>query len=126
MSAEWPFLVVLNEQLRPLTDAVEIQDVAVRLLGEHLQASRVDYGQIEGDEYIIRRSYARTGLPFAGRGDVACFGKAIVDACRRAETSVVGDAHSDPRFTDAERAQLLSAETAALIAVPLTKEGRWI
>ena len=36
MSAEWQFLITLNEQLRPLKDPVEIQDVAVRLLGENI------------------------------------------------------------------------------------------
>jgi hypothetical protein len=34
MSVEWNFLVTLNEQLRPLKDPVEIQQVAVRLIGE--------------------------------------------------------------------------------------------
>jgi len=57
---------------------------------------------------------------------VAAFGKAIVDACRRGETVVVTDTHTDPRFTDAERAQLLASEIAAVVGVPLIKEGRWV
>ena len=38
MSAEWHFLVTLNERLRPLRDPVEIQSVVVQLIAEHLQA----------------------------------------------------------------------------------------
>ena len=49
MSVEWQFLITLNEQLRPLKDPIAIQEVAVRLIGQHLQASRVNYAHIEGE-----------------------------------------------------------------------------
>ena len=126
MSAEWHFLITLNEQLRPLKDPVEIQEVAVRLIGEHLHASRVNYAHIDGDEFVISRSYADGVPPFAGRGSLARFGKAIVDACRRGETVAVDDVNTDPRFTDAEREQLLAGETAAFVGTPLIKDGRWL
>src|SRR5262245_32468742 len=126
MSVEWHFLVTLNERLRPLKDPVEIQEAAVRLIGEHLQVSRVNYAQIEGDEFVIRRSYARGVAPFAGRGPVARFGKAVVDACRRGETVAVSDVQTDSRFTDTDRAQFLASEIAAFVAAPLIKEGRWL
>ena len=41
MSAEWRFLITLNEHLRPLKDPVAIQDVAVRLIGEHLHTNHI-------------------------------------------------------------------------------------
>ena len=71
MSVEWNFLVTLNEQLRPLKDPVEIQEVAVRLIGKHLHASRVHYAHIDGDEFVISRSYVDGVPPLAGRGPVA-------------------------------------------------------
>src|SRR6185436_14412799 len=126
MSAEWEFLITLNEWLRPLRDPVEIQGVAVRLIGEHLQASRVDYAHIEGDEFVIERSYAGAVAPFADRGPVACFGHALIEACRRGETAVVADVHTDPRFTDAERAELLATGITSFVGAPLIKEGRWV
>ena len=122
MSTEWHFLITLNEQLRPLKDPVEIQEVAVRLIGEHLHASRVNYAHIDGDEFVISRSYADGVPPLAGRGSLARFGQAIVDACRRGETVAVDDVKTDPRFTDAEREQLLAGETAAFVGAPLIKE----
>src|SRR4029434_11229808 len=93
ISAEWHFLVTLNERLRPLRDPVEMQEVAVRLIGEHLQASRVNYAYVEGTEFVICRSYARAVTPFPDRGPLARFGQAIVDACRRGEKVVGNDVH---------------------------------
>ena len=126
MSVEWSFLVTLNEQLRPLKDPVAIQALAVRLLGEHLHASRVNYADIDGDEFVISRSYADGVPPFAGRGPVARFGKVIVEACSRGETVAVDDVTTDPRFTNAERERLLTGEAAAFVATPLMKGGRWL
>ena len=126
MSAEWHFLITLNEHLRPLKDPVEIQDVAVRLIGEHLHASRAHYAQIDGDEFVILRSYADGVTPLSGRGSVAQFGNAILDACRRGETVVVDDVSTDPRFTDADRERLLAVKTAAFVGTPLIKDGRWL
>src|SRR4249920_2480531 len=89
MSIDWHFLIALNEQLRPLKDPVAIQEVAVRLIGEHLHASRVNYAHIDGDEFVISRSYADGVPPFPDRGPVARLGNAIVAACRRGETVAV-------------------------------------
>src|SRR5262245_39745392 len=126
MSVEWQFVVTLNEQLRPLKDAVEIQEVAVRLIGEHLHASRVNYAHIEGDQFVITRSYVDGVTPFPDRGSVARFGKAIVDACRRGETVAVDDVRTDSRFTGTERGQLLADQTGAFLGTPLIKGGRWL
>ena len=126
MSVEWPFLITLNEQLRRIRDPVEVQEVAARLLGEHLHASRVHYAQVDGDEFVIRRSYADGVAPLNGRGPIASFGSAIVEACRRGETVVVDDVKTDPRFTDAARRQLLAATILAFVGTPLIKDGRWL
>jgi PAS domain S-box-containing protein len=126
MSVEWHFLITLNEQLRPHKDPIAIQEVAVRLLGEHLLAHRVNYATIDGDEFVISESYADGIPPFAGRRPVARFGKAIVDAYRRGETAAVDDVETDARLTDAEREQLLADGTAAFVGTPLIKGGRWL
>jgi hypothetical protein len=51
MSIEWPFLIALNEQLRRIRDPAEVQEVAARLLGEHLHASRVHYARRDKHEF---------------------------------------------------------------------------
>jgi PAS domain S-box-containing protein len=126
MSAEWQFLVTLNEQHRPLRDPLEIQAVALRLIGEHLRASRVNYAYIDGDEFAISRAYA-VGVPaFSGRGPLSRLGNAAVEASRRGETVAVDDVSTDARFTHEERDQLLTRQTAAFVSVPLIKDGQWL
>jgi len=53
------FLLRLSDALRPLRDPIEVQEVASRLLGEHLQVNRVGYAELENREYVVRREYAR-------------------------------------------------------------------
>jgi len=125
MSAEWQFLVTLNERLRPLRDPVEIQNAAVRLLGEHLGVNRVHYSQIDGDEFILTGSYVSGVSDFPRRGPTALFGKAI-DSFRRGDAVVVADVDTDPQVSDAARPLLRAKEIAAFLGIPLIKEGRWV
>jgi len=120
------FLVTLNDRLRPLRDPVEIQDVAASLLGEYLRLNRVIYGDIDGDEFIVGRTYVNGVAPFAGRGRIADFGTALVDAYMRGETVAVNDVLKDERLTDADRAVLARGEIAAFIVTTLHKDGRWV
>src|SRR5262245_53917591 len=119
MSVEWNFLVSLNERLRPLKDPAEIQEVAVRLIGEHLHANRVNYAHVDGEEFVIIRSYVDGVPPLAARGSVTRFSKAIVAGCRHGETVAVDDVNTDARFTEAERARLAANQIAAFIGTPL-------
>jgi PAS domain S-box-containing protein len=105
MSTEWEFLVALNERLRPLRDAGAIQEAAVGLIGEHLDASRVNYA--------------------TRRARVMRLGESIALACRRGETVVVDDLQTDPRFTDQARVRLASDRISAFVAVPSIRSGVW-
>jgi PAS domain S-box-containing protein len=124
--AQLQFLITLNDRLRPLRDPVEIQDVATSLLGDHLGLNRVLYGDMDGDEFIVSRSYANGVAPFAGRGRIADFGTALIDAYMRGETVAVDDVLTDERLTDAERAVLSKIDIAAFVVTTLHKDGRWV
>jgi PAS domain S-box-containing protein len=120
------FLLQLNDALRPLSDASEIQQATVRLLCEHLGANRVAYSVIDGDEFFVTADHNRDTAPFRGRWPIALFGEALFEAYRRGESVMSSDVRSDPRFTEAERATLLRHDIAALFRVPIRKEGRWV
>src|SRR5262245_26822820 len=120
------FLVTLNDRLRHLRDPIEIQDVAARLLGEHLRVSRVIYAEIRGDELIITRSYQNGVGPVAGSSPVAVLGEALLDACKRGETVAVNDVRTDPRITDAERLDFSASEIAAFVRVTLIKKRQLV
>ena len=127
MSAEWQFLIALNEQMRPLRDPVQAQEVAMRLLSDHLGHCRVNYTVIDGDEFIIARSFGSDGVAaFGDRGSVAMFGETLPDASRRGETVVVTDIASDPRLPDADLDLFRASHTAAFVGAPLIKDGRWV
>ncbi len=126
MSTPWQFLVSLSERLRPLRDPVAIQEVAVGLIGAHLEASRVNFAHIDGDEFVISSSYVDGVSPSAARGSVSRFGETIVSGCRRGETIVVNDVRTDERFTDRAREQLLADRTAAFVGAAMVKDGTWV
>src|SRR5689334_9098138 len=118
------FLVTLNDRLRPLRDPVEIQDVAARLLGEHLRVNRVIYAELHGDEFVIVHSYRDGVEPFSASGRVAALGEALLEAYRRGETVTVDNVETDARFTDSERASLIANEIAAFVRVTVIKDGQ--
>jgi len=120
------FLVTLNDALRPLRDSVQMQDVAARLLGEHLCVNRVAFAEIDGDEYVIVRSFVDGVAAPAARTPIALFGQALRDHSERGETVVVNDVRTDPRFTESERAGLLASKIEALVGAMLRKDGQLV
>ena len=120
------FLLKLSDALRPLGDPLDVQEVAARLLGEHLRSNRVGYAEIDGRDYVIRREYASGVRPLVGEGPVGTFGVALRDAYRNGETVVVNDVSTDPRFTEAERTIMQARQIAAYVGVTLIKGGRLV
>src|SRR6185503_11198173 len=51
--------VRLHDTTRPISDPVEMQRVASRLLGEHLRANRVSYVEVEEQAVVSRAPYTR-------------------------------------------------------------------
>src|SRR5262245_20616082 len=120
------FLLTLNDALRSAASSAAIQTTATRLLGAHLQANRVVYLEVEGDEFVVRESYTDGVAPFAGRGPVSMFGEGFLDAYQRGATVVVNDVSGEPSLRDDERSNFLAAEIAAFTAVTLLRDGRWL
>ena len=120
------FLLRLADTLRPLSDPLVIQKVAVRLLGEHLHVTRVSYADIEGTDYIIRLSHVNGVAPLVGRGPLAAFGEWLLESQRSGVPIVVNDVRTDPRLTKRERANLRAVKVAAFAVVTLVKAEQWV
>jgi PAS domain S-box-containing protein len=120
------FLLHLNDALRPLGDPVEIQNVTVRLIGEHLGVNRVAYSVIDGDEFIVTAHYDHGVTPLRGRWPIAAFGASLLEAYQRGEPVISSDVRTDPRLTDVERATLLTHGITAFLRVMVHKDGRWV
>ncbi|MCL1535746.1 PAS domain S-box protein [Xanthomonas nasturtii] len=118
------FLLKLSDALRPLADPAIIQARAVRLLGEHLNAGRAYYVEMDAGakhgaverhwhrpgETSHAPRFAPTDWPLPWLGD--------------ARTWVVRDTATDLALSDAQRAAYLGNAIGALIMLPLMKGGQ--
>lgn len=122
------FRVKLADALRSLSDAAEIQRVAMRVLGEHLQVDRVMYAEIDddGETYRIAANYVRGAYPaLVGRFPTSNFGT-VSEWLRAGETVAVENMTADERLSEAERAAFIAFDVYASVGVPLVKAGRWV
>ncbi|MDO7853876.1 PAS domain-containing protein [Hymenobacter convexus] len=99
------YLLQLSDALRPLQDPAEIQVAAVRVLGEHFGADRVQYWEAEadGEHFGALGGYARDGAPGPGRVRLDDFG---------------------PYLRAASAAAHEAAGARSYLAIPLVKEGK--
>jgi PAS domain S-box-containing protein len=119
------YRISLADALRQLNDPEQIQAEAARLLGEHLGASRVHYGEVElNEEYLIAsRGYAHNVSPHIGRYRLADYGS-IARECRAGHTFVTVDMEKDARLDHGERPALAALSLRALVVVPLVRHDR--
>lgn len=119
------FRVALADALRPLSDPVQIQAEACRLLGEHLGVDRAYYVEVnEAEGYArVERDYLRGDSPsLAGTFRLADYGW-TVPYHRRGETIVVADVETSDIVPEAARAAMEAIKIAAHISAPLVKEN---
>jgi signal transduction histidine kinase/PAS domain-containing protein len=123
------FLLKLSDTLRSLSDSREIQKAASRFVGEHLQADRVLYAEIEGSgqsaEAVIRGQFVQNGAPVVPeRISYAAVSQGLLaESFREGIPFVVNDVVTDPRFDDAMRAVWLSIGGRSAISLSLIKNG---
>lgn len=121
--ARQAFLVKLGDTLRALSDPIEMQAAACRVLGEQLRASRVGYFEVRGECYCVARDYTRGVRSVTGNLPMASFGPELLATLRRGETAWVRDVEAEPGLTAAERARFAEIQARAYVGVPLVKEG---
>ena len=99
------FRVKLAEALRPLTDALEIQAIAARILGESLEASRVIYIEVvsAGEEVVVHCNYTNGVAELSGRYRLEDYRRNLTADHQAGDTQVVTDIPNDPKYTDAQK-----------------------
>ncbi|MBV9390205.1 MAG: PAS domain S-box protein [Chroococcidiopsidaceae cyanobacterium CP_BM_ER_R8_30] len=121
------FRVKLSDALRSLTDPIEIQSVAMRLLGEQLQVDRVLYAEIEPDDetILIHDNYVKQDVPkIVGRFRISDFTQSSAKL-RAGQRVIISDVAADPEVAELDRASLLALDIRAAMVIPLIKGGRW-
>lgn len=120
------FLIRLQDATRVLSDPIQIQRTAARLLGEHLGVDRVAYAEIEGEDAIVRGSYVHGVKPLPARFTTVQFGISLHAGHLRGEPVAVEDVRTDARLSESEREAYQSVDVSAFASVMITKDGHWI
>ena len=117
------FLLRLSDELRALTEPRAIPATASRMVGEYLRVSRCSYGEICGEEVVLRGTWGRDGAPLTERFVLAEYGTAVVEEFLAGRAIIVEDIENDPRLSEAGRGKLRAARIVAFIGVAL-RSGR--
>ncbi len=121
------FLALVDDTIRPLTNASEIMAAATRLLGEHLVVDRSAYADIDADEDTmnIRGDFCRNVPSIVGRYTFTQFGAEVLQLMRDDKPYVAEDVE-----TMALSSEVLAAYRAtqirSVICVPIHKGGRFV
>jgi PAS domain S-box-containing protein len=121
------FQLALADRIRPLSSPHEVTAVACELLGRHLGAERVVYGEADdtGDFLRLRPDWTAGALTTMGGTCLTLdeFGPAIADTVRAGEVLAIDDvtanAHSAPYA-----GVYLATGIRSFLAIPLMKQGR--
>lgn len=119
------FRVALSDTLRPLSNPIEIQTQACRLLGERLGVDRAYYVEVNEAEHYARvnQNYLRGDSPsLVGVFQLADYGWTL-PLLQRSETIIVVDAENSDVIPEADRMAMAAVRIAAHISTPLVKAG---
>lgn len=121
------FRVALNDALRPLTDPLEIQATATRLLGAQMNASRCFYGEAlsEGESFVIERDYSLDVPSLVGQYRLSDFGPTIVTALHEGRKLVIANTDT-ATLTPRARAELAALAIRSFVVIPLVKNGQFV
>ncbi|HEY9621287.1 MAG TPA: PAS domain-containing protein [Crinalium sp.] len=120
------FLVTLNDALRPLTNAIEIQATANQVVGEYLGVNRVTYFEVRGAEYVVEQDYVNGAESLQGGYPIESFGTELLAVYRRGQTATSTNVATDPHLSPDQRSAYAGIQIAAYIGVPLVKQGEFV
>lgn len=123
------FLLDLKGRLRGSYDPREVRAMGAEMLGRHLSASRVGYGEVDPTEkfLLVERDWAASGTQGpVGRYSLNDVGSQITDELKAGRTIRIDDASTDPRTAKLEvAAEFLRSGSRAMVIVPLIRDGRF-
>lgn len=114
------FLLQLTDAIRPLTNPVELQELAMKLLGEYLQVMRATYFEVQPDQdtFSLTARYEKDALPMPNTMRMSDFSPDLAAGYRSGRTLLVRETENEP-LREAYRA----IGVRAWAAVPLVKNG---
>ncbi len=122
------FLLAFADRVRPIGDARTVMAVATEMLGLHLGATQVGYGEVSGLDAacLVDQEWRCDDAPsLIGTWRLDDFGVDLIDTLRQGGTVPIADVSRDPRTRDPRTVAAFNAiSVRALLNVPLIKDGR--
>jgi PAS domain S-box-containing protein len=122
------FLANLNEAFRALADVNEIMQIAVRMLGEHLNTNRCVYSEVDVAQgyFTNLTEYIHDTTPLKGRRyPLSVLRPDQLQAMRANRVYVCDDIEAEPP-SGVDQSEYRRAQIRSLVIVPLNKGGHFI
>ena len=122
------FRVELTDELRSRTDTATIQQTALRMVGDELDATLTYYYEYDAEagSGVVDHDYRRDGGPsVTGQYTLEEFPQAH-QLVSEGGPVVVTDTTSEPGFADADRESFEALDIRAWLVVPLIKRGELV
>ncbi len=120
------FLLKLSDALRPLSNPVDIEDVATNTTMNYLDADRCHYSTIEGDYVIILRDAFRGDLPsVAGIHPLSSF-PLYISVLNTGRPFVVEDVQANNIIDENLKKVCLQSRYGSFINIPVIKNGKLV
>lgn len=118
------YRIELGDALRSLSDPEQIRAEACRMLCAHLSASRVHYAEVEedGQHAVVSEDHVAAVPDRAGRYTLDDY-TTLMAVCRSGRTFVSSALALDTQMSAAEKAAYAALPVAAIVVVPLLKNG---
>lgn len=121
------FRSVFSDAIRGLTDERAIIRMAAHLLGVHLQANRVMYGEVTPDAYVVvGASYIDGVHQIDGTYRLQDYGPKLNAMFRAGEIQVVRDIRNSTAYSESEKAAFAQLAIVANLGIPILKGGRLV
>ena len=118
---------VFSDAARSLTDEESLKHIALQLLGQYLQASRVMYGEVgKSGAIIVGSSYVSGVQQMPGIYNLDDYGPTLLAKLLLGEQIVVSDWHGDGAYSDTEKVVYAQLEIAACLTTPILKNGQLV
>lgn len=126
-AARQAFQLAFADRIRPLADPGEVTAAASELLGKHLGAKRVVYGEIDeaGEQLVLNRDW--TDGTFMSMADMQLrlddYGALAINVLRRGQVLAVDDSTTN-EHTAPYKDVYLATGMRSVLGIPLMKNGR--
>ncbi|GAB3806797.1 hypothetical protein GCM10028819_42850 [Spirosoma humi] len=121
------YLLKLSDAMRPLTDAIAIQETAARVLGEHMGVDRAYYGSYDWERgvAVVERDFFRGEVPsIVGEHPLASYDGSLQS--HRDGVLVVDDVEAERSLPPSDVVAYRALSVRSVLNVVLVKQGVWV